>query len=295
MEIVDAHVHCWSLSTGLYPQFENPPRDGMLGDAGALRCDHRLADLRTEAADFSLRGAVAIEANPRDPVAGTSWLAKEADTDGLPLAVVVSVNLERPDAREQIEAHVAASDRVKGVRQVLNVHSNPAYDYVGQHLMRKPRWRSQFALLGEYGLSFDLQLYPHQMSDAVELARAYPETMLVLNHVGMWADRSIEGWRTWRDELRAFAECPNSVVKLSGLAMLDQNWTVDSFRPLVFEALDAFGIHRCIFASNFPIDGLFSHYTRLYRAWQRLVSSVSDAERHALFVDNARRIYRLAC
>lgn len=297
MEIVDAHVHLWSLSTGLYPHFEHPPRAGMLGDAAALSRDHRLADLRAEAGDLELRGAINIEAIPKDPLAETRWLdaEAEAEADGLPLAIVISLDLAQADARERLEAHLAESDRIRGIRQILNVHNDPVYDYVGRHFMREPRWQSQFTLLRENDLSFDLQLYPHQMPEAVALAQAHPDTLLLLNHTGMWVDRDLEGWRAWRDGLRALAACPNVAVKLSGLAMLDHRWTVESLRPLILEAIDAFGVERCLFASNFPVDGLFSDYATLYGAWQSIVRGASDSERQALFVDNARRFYRLDC
>ncbi|RKR03353.1 putative TIM-barrel fold metal-dependent hydrolase [Kushneria sinocarnis] len=297
MELIDAHVHLWSLATGLYPHFEQPPRAGMLGDARGLAGDHRLADLKREAADctgLELAGAINIEANATDALAETQWLEAEADADDLPLALMVAVDLAAPDARAQLEAQLAASARIRGVRQILNVHADPAYDYVGRHYMREPAWRRGFALLAEYGLSFELQLYPDQMREAAELARAQPDTTLLLNHAGMWVDRTLAGWRAWRDGLRRLAACPNVAIKLSGLAMLDHRWTVESLRPQILEALDAFGSERCLFGSNFPIDGLFSDYATLMAAWQQIVAGASLDEQRALFAGNARRYYRLS-
>lgn len=93
--------------------------------------------------------------------------------------------------------------------------------------------------------------------------------------------------------MRALAACPNVAVKISGLGMVDHRWTVDSIRPFVLETIDMFGTGRCLFASNFPVDRLFSDYARLWRAYDALTADLSAAERTALFHDNAVRVYRL--
>ena len=95
------------------------------------------------------------------------------------------------------------------------------------------------------------------------------------------------------DGLRALAARANTAVKLSGFAMFDHHWNVESFRPYVLEAIDAFGTERCMFASNFPIDGLHSSYATLWSAYAQIVSGASHAEQADLFAQNAERYYRL--
>jgi predicted TIM-barrel fold metal-dependent hydrolase len=165
---------------------------------------------------------------------------------------------------------------------------------VGRHYMREAQWRQNFALLKKYSLSFDLQLYPSQMNDAVALAQEHPDTPFIVNHAGMFVDRSsVEGFRAWRDGLRALAACPNVAVKISGLAMFDHQWSVESFRPYVLETIDAFGCDRAMFASNFPVDRLFATYEGLWNAYAAIVEDLSGTEKHALFISNAERIYRI--
>lgn len=89
------------------------------------------------------------------------------------------------------------------------------------------------------------------------------------------------------------ATCENTVIKVSGLAMFDHDWSVESFRPYVLEAIDAFGAGRCMFASNFPVDGLHSSYAALWSAYAEIVSGASQTEREQLLVKNAVRYYRL--
>jgi predicted TIM-barrel fold metal-dependent hydrolase len=93
--------------------------------------------------------------------------------------------------------------------------------------------------------------------------------------------------------MRKLAACANVAVKISGLAMFDHQWTVESLRPYVLETIDAFGVERAMFASNFPVDRLFGSYEALWNAYASIVGGVSEAERDALFVRNAERLYRI--
>lgn len=101
------------------------------------------------------------------------------------------------------------------------------------------------------------------------------------------------GYRAWRNGLRELAACPNVAVKISGLAMFDHCRTVESLRPYVLETIDAFGVERAMFASNFPVDRLFATYDALWRAYAAIVAGMSDAEQRLLFGGNAERIYRI--
>lgn len=297
MQVVDSHIHLWDLQTHRYPWLENPGVS-FVGDARELKHDYLLADLLGEAGDIDVLKLVHVEANhdPADPVEETRWLQSIADRSesrGMPNAIVAGVDLSAPNAPALLEAHAAFAN-TRGVRQILNVHETALFDYVGRHFMQEPQWRAHFALLRRHDLSFDLQLYPSQMADAAALARAHADTPFIVNHAGMFVDRgSVAGYRAWRDGLRLLAACPNVSVKISGLAMFDHEWTVESFRPYVLETIDAFGVERAMFASNFPVDRLFGSYPALWHAYAAIVRDASDSEKEALFRRNAERIYRI--
>jgi predicted TIM-barrel fold metal-dependent hydrolase len=297
MQVVDPHIHLWDLKTHHYPWLANPGVS-FVGDARALRHDYLLADLLGERGDIEILKAVHVEANhdPADPVEETRWLQHIAQGDaarGMPNGIVAAVDLGAPDAAQVLEAHAAFAN-TRGVRQILNVHDTPLYDYVGRHLMREPAWRAHFALLRRHGLSFDLQLYPSQMAEAAALARAHPDTPFIVNHAGMFVDRSsVAGYRAWRDGMRMLAACPNVSVKISGLAMFDHHWSVESLRPYVLETIDTFGVGRAMFASNFPVDRLFGRYEDLWHAYAAIIEDASEADKEALFRGNAQRIYRI--
>lgn len=296
MQVVDPHIHLWDLSTHLYPWLANP-QTSFVGDARKLKHDYLLGDLLRDAEDIEVLKIVHVDANhdPADPVEETRWLQGIADGEGrgMPNSIVAGADLSADDAPAVLEAHAAFAN-TRGIRQILNVHDDPLYDYVGRHYMREPQWREHFGLLRRYGMSFDLQLYPSQMAEAAELAREHADTQFIVNHAGMFFDRNAtRGYREWRDGMRLLAACPNVAVKLSGFAMFDHDWTIESLRPYVHECIDTFGCERAMFASNFPVDRLFGTYTGLWNVYARIVGGASDSEKDALFVRNAERIYRI--
>ena len=130
------------------------------------------------------------------------------------------------------------------------------------------------------------------MGEFQELARDFPDVQIILNHTGMQVDGP-DHFQGWKSAMRKLAEAPNVACKISGLGMGDWTWTTQSIRPYVEEAIAAFGVERCMFASNFPVDKLFSSYDAIMDAFKEITSGYARSERLALFHDNAARFYRL--
>jgi predicted TIM-barrel fold metal-dependent hydrolase len=123
--------------------------------------------------------------------------------------------------------------------------------------------------------------------------RKHPSLPFILVHTGQPIHRDPEGLEQWRRGMRALAECANVCAKISGLGMFDREWTVGSLRPFVLHTIECFGPHRCLFASNFPVDGMMSSYRRLWQAYATIAAAFSGDERRQLFAGNAQRVYRL--
>ena len=151
--------------------------------------------------------------DPADPLAETRWRQLLADTpgnSGMPQGIVAYADLSAEDVGDLLAAH-AKHPNVRGIRQILNVHRDPVYDYTGRRFMHEPAWLAGFALLRCHALSFDLQIYPAQMPEATEVAGRDPDITIILNHTGMFVERStVIGWRQWRDGMRELAACPAS-------------------------------------------------------------------------------------
>lgn len=292
LQVVDPHIHLWDLSTRLYPGLERPST-GFIGNNAPIARSYLLDEFLGEGGtSVEVIKAVHVEAFPTDPVAETRALQAVADASPIPLAIIANADLSAPDAEALLTQH-AAFPILRGIRQVVNRHPDPLYNYVGRDFMREPEWQQGFKLLAKFGLSFDMQLYPHQFAEAAAIAAANPDTPIIINHAGMWADRDLTGWRAWRDGLRTLAARPNMFIKISGLGMFDHRFTTDSLRPLVLETIDTFGTGRAMFASNFPVDKLFSDYPTLWAAYADIVAGCSEDEQAALFRTNAERIYCL--
>jgi predicted TIM-barrel fold metal-dependent hydrolase len=296
LEIIDCHHHLWDLKANYYPWLTDKIGTRVCGDYAAIRKNYLLEDLFRDAAGLNLIKSVHIQAehDPTDPVRETRWLqavADRADSKGFPHGIVAYANLADPTVEPILEAHCQFRN-VRGIRQLLHEAlldpKNP-----GVSPLENPTWRKNLGVLRRLGLSFDLQVFPQQMAEAVRVVREHPGLQFILVHTGQPIRRDAEGVEQWRRGMHALAECPNVCAKISGLGMFDRTWTVESLRPFVLGTIDAFGPDRCLFASNFPVDSMMSGYRRLWGAYATITAGFSDDERRMLFSGNAQRVYRL--
>jgi len=296
MQIIDAHHHLWDLERHHYPWLANPAPHPA-GDLEPIRQSYRLADFLEDARNQDLAKSVHLQAAMAGPLEETAWLQSLADDPagrGFPHAIVAFADLAEPGVEAVIERHCRYPN-VRGIRFMVNfIEGEPLYCMTGRgDWLRDPQWRRGYALLEKFRLSFDLQVYWQQMADAAALAGAFPGIQVMLNHAGLPHRRDPDYALSWRRGMRALAERPNVAAKISGLAMFDHDWTADSIRPFVLDTIGIFGTARCMFASNFPVDKLHGDYDAIWNAFDRLTADFSDAERRALFHDNAARFYRL--
>jgi len=297
MPIIDAHHHLWDTRANRYPFLQGPMHDRGWGDWSALRESYLPEHFLHDARNQDLAKSVHVQANfdPADPVGETRWLDAVAAlpaSRGCPHGIVGFADFSSPDVQRTLQGH-AQSPRMRGVRQVLNRHPDPRLNRAEHDYLADARWSANVGLLREYGWSFDVQVYHHQMTQVAALARRHADVVFVLDHAGMPVERDAAALQGWRRGMQALAACPNVMVKLSGYGMAELNWTTDSIRPFVLQPIEWFGVERAMFASNFPVDRLMASYDRLWNAYRELVADFSQAERHQLFYGTAERVYRL--
>jgi predicted TIM-barrel fold metal-dependent hydrolase len=307
LPVVDAHHHLW----------DKPGRRYLVEDmaAGIAGSGHTI-----RATVFVEGGAMYDEDAPPPlrPLGETRFAEASARTLGgtaFCAAIIGYVDLRLGDgAAAIIDRHMAASPRLRGLRNsaVWDAWAPlcTAVHPVDQGLLADGRFRAGFRTLAARGLSFDCWGYFTQAQELAGLADAFPHTTIVSNHcggllgIGPYAGRQAEIFAAWRAAIRTLAARPNVVMKLGGLAMErtallppgDDDpasaTLAAAWQPYIGTCIEAFGPQRCMFESNFPVDGAHCSYTALWNAFKRLTAGFSTSERQALFHDTAMRIYR---
>jgi predicted TIM-barrel fold metal-dependent hydrolase len=295
VRILDAHHHFWDLSANYLPWLADKPVTFRYGNYDALKRNYLPEDYRADAAKYEVVGSVFVETewDPEDPLGEVAWVAKVRAASGLPSVMVAQAWLDRADAADMLAAH-GKTPFVRGIRHKPRAVASPdQVDPGAPGSMGDPAWRRGYAQLAPNGLSFDLQTPWWHLREAADLAQAFPDTQIILNHTGLPSDRSPEGLAGWRDAMKLLAANSNAVMKISGLGQRDRAWTVADNGPVVLDTIDIFGVERCMFASNFPVDSIVADFATIYDGFAEIVSGFNEEDKAALFVDNARRIYRI--
>ncbi|WP_375599103.1 amidohydrolase family protein [Devosia sp. Naph2] len=295
MRIIDAHQHFWDLDANYLPWLADRPVKFRYGNYDALKRNYMPADYRVDAGRYELVGSVFIETewNPADPLGEVAWVSSLRERENLPSVMVAQAWLDRDDAELVLEAH-GRTPFVRGIRHKPKSAARAEDIVVGaEGSMGDPAFRRGFALLAPNGLSFDLQTPWWHLAEAADLAEAFPQTQIVINHTALPSDRSEAGLSGWRQALRRVARCPNVAIKISGLGQKGQPWTVEANGPIVRETIDIFGVERCMFASNFPVDSLVASFATIFDGFREIVADFPAADQDALFCGNAARLYRI--
>ena len=292
--VIDAHHHVWDLGNDL-PWLKHKRVSFRYGDYSAICRNYMPVDYRADTAGWPVVASVYVEAEwAREKAAEESrWVAAVATAEGLPSVVVAWCDLAAPEAAAMLASH-ASVPIVRAIRHKPTATTTPAEAKRGAAgSMDDPVWRDGYALLERHGLSYDLQTPWWHLDAAADLARDFPATQLVINHTGLPADRGPEALAAWRRALEGAAAQPNVALKISGIGLPGQPWTVASNGPVIRDAVAIFGRDRAMFASNFPVDSLVGDFDTIFSGFLEATALLPGSDRDKLFHDNAKRIYRM--
>lgn len=332
LPIIDPHHHLWdSPVLGAMPEVAHP-FGSIVRNSSKYMFDELLADVR---AGHNVVGTVFVQCGafyradgPKEmrPVGEVEVVNGVAARSASGLygslracaGIVGHADLTLGDEVARVlEAEIAAGNgRFRGIRHIGAHDPDPAVlgplAHAPAGLYTDARFRAGFAQLGRLGLSFDAWVLEPQIGEVTELARAFPGTAIVLDHVGTpvglgaYAGRLDERFGTWRQAIRDLASCPNVMVKLGGLAMPfaalpglgpearpTSELLAELWRPYIETCIEAFGPGRAMFESNFPVDKWGADYPVLWNAFKRLSAGASADEKGELFAGSAARFYRL--
>jgi L-fuconolactonase len=333
LPIIDSHLHLWDRRTlGRPPASAEHPLEVALRPSRLYLLDEFLADA---ASGHNIVAAVFVECGAFYTVDGPAETRSVGETEfanGVaamtasgaygPIRVcaglVGRVDLTLGDAVVPLlEAHLrAGGGRFRGIRYSASWDEDPEVlgplNRVQKGYYLSEPFRTGFRHLAGLGLSFDAWLLEPQLPDLIDLARAFPDTTIIVNHLGTplgrgaYAGKREERFPAWRDNIRELSNCHNVAVKLGGLALglcnfpsflaeprapstqLAQEW-----RPYIETCIEAFGTRRCMFEGNFPVDMGSCSYASLWNTFKRLAQGASEQEKTDLFSGTAERVYRL--
>lgn len=333
LPIIDPHHHLWDLRA-LIPAFPEPRHRFMetLVPVAHYTFDQFLADTRT---GHNIIGTVFMECGafydaarpdamkPIGEVEFVNGVAAQSASGlygnvRLCAGIVGHANLLLGDgASPVLEAlQVAGNGRFKGIRHQGAWDADPEVlgppFHAPPQLYHEPTFREGFKHLGKLGLTFDAWVLEPQIPDVIDLARAFPEQPICIDHCGTplgnasYTGRLEQRFDIWRDNIFELGECENVVVKLGGLAMhncdmpsqgpaagIGSEELARLWRPYIETCIEAFGPQRAMFESNYPVDRWGATYPVLWNAFKRITAGASDAEKSALYAGNAERFYGL--
>ena len=290
-------MHLWDFKAGTHPWLTDPEVEELpFAKIKNLAVDYLLPEYRQDTATVELAGLVHVEAawDPTNPVAESKWLAKTLAGFERPYAIIAGGNLLNADFPELLAAHRQASDRVIGVRQLLNYHIDPKYTFTDSpEIMFDKTWRKNFGHLGDQEMIFDLQIFPDQATSAANLAQEFPQTKMVINHFIMPLKWDRDGIANWKVELAKLARHENIAIKLSGLYMYHREWPSEAMNTLIDTALELFTPERVMWGSNFPVDRQFVTLEKLVTDFETSLACHDLSTREAVMWKTANNWYRL--
>jgi predicted TIM-barrel fold metal-dependent hydrolase len=312
LPIVDTHTHFYEHQGYVYLL------DDLLAD---LHSGHNVTATIFVQAYWSHRANGPEALRPVGETEHAVLMAQEAERKGartrLAAGIVAYADLALGEAVVPVlAAHVeAAQGRLRGIRNITgrdphfiaSISEPPAFGVMGSDA-----FRAGFAQLRKFNLSYDAWLYHPQLNELIDLARAFPDTPIVMNHlggplgVGPYRGKRQEVFAKWHSSITELAACPNVYIKLGGQGMVLSGFDFNrraappsseelaaAWGPYVLAVIKACGVERCMFESNFPPDKNTASYVTIWNTFKRIAASASADEKRALFHDTAARFYRL--
>ena len=337
LPIIDPHHHLWDLRP-LLPAFPEPRHPFLEAIVGAAKYTFDELQADTQGGlngGHNIVGTVFMECGAFYDAARGDALKSVGEVEFANGVAAQGASglygTYRPCAAIVGHADLTLGAKVRAVLEALSTAGNGrfrgirhsgAWDADGEvlgapfhapeGLFRDATFREGFAQLGEMGLTFDAWVLEPQLPDVIDLARAFPDQPICLDHCGTpvgiasYSGRLAERFDIWRNHIRELAECENVTVKLGGLAMAfcmmpdegpmagyGSERLAEMWRPYIETCIEAFGPERAMFESNYPVDRWGASYDVLWNTFKRLSSGASEDGKHALFAGTAARFYRI--
>ena len=291
---IDSHFHIWRQKD--QPWLVGPMAPRIFGPYEPIRRDYPIEEFLADQQGSGVEKAVYVQTNwaKEDFEKEVAFLSDTAKASGWPHAIVGYADMTVDDVRPQID-RLKKYPLLRGVRMQLHWHETPAFRFAkSPDQVIDPTVKKNVARLKDYGLSFDLQLFPTQMKDGLQLVGENAEINFILTHAGMLTDLAEPVVEEWKAGLRTLAKAPNLYAKLSGLGTFVHRNAPEVIGTVVDNAIGILGSDRLMFGSNFPIEKLWTTHAELIAAHRKAVARHGQTAETDIFWNTAERIYRPA-
>lgn len=291
--VVDAHHHIWRKVD--VPWLSSAPKPRIFGPYESIRRDYLIDEFKADSAVFNVQASIYMQANwaPARALDEARWVSEVGDEHGMPNALVAYADLRSAGLGELLDEYRKLS-RVVGVRHQIHWHRNPNYAYVPiPDMYDDADWRRGLKTLSDRGFTFDLQVFPSQLKGAARMVSDFPSTTFILNHAGMLDSTDPGTVAMWEDGVADLAANANVYCKLTGLGTFQRASSAEHYRPIIATVLRLFGAERCIFGSNFPVEGMWVSYADFGEHMLDALGSVSAVDKRAIFRETALKAYGL--
>jgi len=292
MKAIDSHFHIWRQND--QPWLVGPMVPRIFGPYEPIRRDYPIEEFLQDESGSGVEKGVYVQTNwaKENFEKEVAFVSEVAARTGWPHAVVGYADMTVDDVRPQID-RLMKYPLLRGVRMQLHWHETPAFRFAPDaKQVIDPKVKANVRHLQDYGLSFDLQLFPAQMKDGAELVGENPQTDFILTHTGMLVSLDEKTAEEWKAGLRALAPLPNFYAKLSGLGTFVHRNDQAVIDYVYDNAIEILGSDRLMFGSNFPIEKLWTSHADLSAAHRKAAARHGAAAERDIFWNTAERVYR---
>ncbi len=273
--IIDSHQHFWKY---------NSVRDSWITDEmKVIQKDFLPLNLFPVLSEHHIEGCIAVQADQSENE--TRFLLDLANQYSFIKGVVGWVDLKQPDVEERL-SFFSRNSSLKGIRHILQAESND--------FMLQREFQNGISKLSKFNLTYDILIYPQQISNSIELVKKFPEQAFVLDHLAK-PEIKKQHIDSWKRDIQMLAEHPNVYCKVSGMVTEADwlQWDYNDFTPYLDHVLNSFGSKRLLYGSDWPVCLLAGNYQQVLSIAKDYFSKLSENEQQDIFRNNAIQAYNL--
>jgi L-fuconolactonase len=273
---IDAHQHFW--------QYNPTDFDWITDDMAVIRRNFLPEDLKPLLQQQQFDGCVLVQTE--QTTEGNEFLLQCAKENDFIKGIVGWIDLQAPDVEEQLASYQQHS-RIKGFRHILQGEKQ-------RDFMLQESFKRGIAALQKFDYTYDILIYPDQLSFTEIFVTHFPEQKFIIDHLAKPYIKKGE-IAEWKKHIQRIAAYPNVYCKVSGMVTEAdwKGWKKDDFVPYMDAVVEAFGVDRLLFGSDWPVCLVAASYSKVVELAEQYFQQFTKDEQEKIFGGNAVTFYNL--